>query len=239
MINIAVVEDENTDADKLVGYLYAYSEKCGSGFGITRYADAVGFLSEREKCYDLVFMDIMMPNMNGMRAAGKFREFDKKAKLIFVTNMAKFAIKGYEVDAFDFLVKPINYPDFEMKMKKVVELIKSEVDDRVMISGSGSIKRLSVNSVYYIEVSDHKLLYHTYDGSFTIAGSLSATEEKFKAYGFLRCNSCYLLNPKHIDAVDGHTVTMVNGDRLQISHPRKKTFMEELAEWMGKGNFVK
>ncbi len=239
MINIAIVEDDDKAAETLLGCLNKYRHESGEAFEAVRFAEAESFLDTcRRQAFEIVFMDIEMPGMSGMEAAAKLREFDKKMVLIFVTNMAQYAVKGYEVNAMDYVLKPVNYPHFAIKIKKALDIVKTGENVEIIITQASGIKKLPVNNLFYIEVQGHKLLYHTVDGDEGGYGSLSDLSEKLKRYNFLRCNNCYLVNPKYIASVQGFTVLMKNGDALQISHPRKKAFMTELADWLGQGNFI-
>ena len=239
MINIAVVEDNEQDAAQLCAFIDEYAEKNGLAVKVSRFSDAVSFLDGTRGAFDLIFMDILMPGMDGMRAAQRLRASDRWAKLIFVTNMAQFAVKGYSVDALDFMVKPVVYRDFEMKMRKAVGLIRAEEGQQVAICSGASFLKVPAREITYVEISGHNLCYHMADGQTVRAvGTLSKVEEQLKACRFLRCNSCYLVNPRSIASVDGYEIKLYDGDVLQISHPRKKKFMSELAAWIGEGNFV-
>lgn len=238
MIKIAIVEDENNCAETLQRFTEKYGVENNVSFSVTRYNNAVDFLTNYKPIYDLVFMDILMPDLNGMDAAKKLRRFDNKTLLIFVTNLAQYAIKGYEVNALDFIVKPVYYQDFAFKMKKAVTFIRLNEDRELVVSQSGGIRRVSIKSIFFLEVVGHKLIYHTSDGEVVGYGSLSDMEEKLKNDNFLRCNSCYLVNPKHIVSVKKYDIVMSNGAILQISQPKKKKFMAEFAAWLGKGNYL-
>lgn len=238
MIYIAVVEDDDVDAQTLINCLNTYSEKTGEAFRITRYKLASDFLQDKKLNADLVFMDILMPGITGMEAAAYFRKFDSHTKLIFVTNMASYAIKGYEVNAIDFIVKPVKYEDFALKMRKVVGLIRLDNDEYITVSNAGGIMRIPVSGLYYVEINGHTLYFCTDSGKLVAHGTLSKVADTLRKFSFLRCNSCYLVNPKRISSVDGYELIMSNGDVLQISHPKKKEFMKQFTEWLGKGNFV-
>ncbi|MBE7087142.1 MAG: response regulator transcription factor [Clostridiales bacterium] len=237
MIRIAIVEDENKSAETLNDFIQSYGSANGISFTVSRFNNAVDFLTGYKPVYDLVFMDILMPNLSGMDAARKLRQIDAKTLLIFVTNLAQYAVKGYEVDALDFIVKPVMYQDFCLKMKKAIKLVQINEDREFVITQSGGMRRISTKNIFFVEVAGHKLIYHTSDGEITGYGSLSETEEKLRADDFLRCNSCYLVNPKHIVSVKKYDVVMSNGAVLQISQPKKKKFMSDFAEWLGKGNY--
>lgn len=125
MINIAMVEDSDSDAKVLTSYLGSYFGGEGIEYQISRYENSESFLAECKSGFDIVFMDIELPDGNGMDAAKKFRSIDEDAMIMFVTNMAQFAVNGYEVDAFDFIVKPVKYAAFVMKMNRAIRRLSS------------------------------------------------------------------------------------------------------------------
>ena len=138
MINIAIVEDEKAASDVIRGYLDDFGKKSGEEFNVTVFRDAVAFLDNYKPVFDLVFMDILMPNMDGMRAAHKLREVDNFVLLIFITNMGDYAVKGYDVGAIAFIKKPVTYSDFELKMKRAVFTIRSRDEKVITVSSSGN-----------------------------------------------------------------------------------------------------
>ena len=210
MINIAIVEDNDIEASQLVGYLKRYEKEHNYQFNVFCYKDADSFLINYRQNYDIVFMDIELPNINGMDAAIKLREYDKRVFLIFVTNMAQFAVKGYQVDALGYIIKPAAYQSFVFPLEKALRLIQLNDDTEITIAQSDGIKRVFSRDVIYIEVADHKLSYHTTSEVIYGFGSLSSLEAHLKSKHFMRCNSCYLVNPKYIKSVSGYMVLMQN-----------------------------
>lgn len=233
MLQVAIVEDSEDAAKLLRDYLTRYESTVDERFHVTCFSNAVAFL-EPYRGYDLVFMDIEMPHMNGMEGALRLRTVDTQAKLIFVTNMAQFAARGYEAEALDFMVKPVAYADFSFKMKRAMNAIQiSRKKELVILQPSGMV-RVSSDELLYVEVRGHSLTYHLAGQSIQSRGTMERAEEQLAPLSFLRCNSCYLVNPRYIDWVRGYTVK-VGGEELQISHPRRKKFMESLSQWYGKG----
>ena len=116
MLRIAIVEDDEKYADLLQEYLKKYGEERSEEFCCVMHKNAVVFLNNYKANYDIVFMDIDLPHMNGMTASQKLREVDKQVVLVFVTNLAQMAIKGYEVNAYDFIVKPVSYYGVQMQI---------------------------------------------------------------------------------------------------------------------------
>ena len=231
MRNIAIVEDENAAAALLQGYIQQYAEKSGQEFQIDRFTTGTDFIKNYKSTYSVVFMDIQMPGCNGMDIAFKLREIDKTVSIIFVTNLSQYAQKGYEVDAVGYLMKPVSYYDFVLKFKKALDGYAMNEEQRVMVTVSGGFCRISTDKLMYVEVARHRLYYHLVDDVIEVTGALSKVEEELKQYGFMRCNQCFLVNPKFVVSVKGYDV-QVGNETLTISRPRKSAFMEELTTWL-------
>ncbi len=233
MLHVAVIEDDPEAAEKLRGYLAQYEGAAKEQFQVSYFSNPVSFL-EPYRGFDLIFMDIEMPHMDGMEGAKRLRAMDTQAKLIFVTNMAQYAAKGYEVEALDFMVKPVSYPEFAFKLKRAMNAIQISRKKELVITQPSGMVRISSDEVFYVEVRSHNLIYHTMQSTIRTRGTMNRAEEQLAAWDFLRCNNCYLVNPRYIDWVRGYVVK-VGSEELQISHPRRKNFMESLSRWYGKG----
>ena len=133
MLNIAIVEDDPQAAGLLTDYLDRYAQERGISCNSVIFNDAVDFLTGYKASFDLVFMDIELPGLDGMEAARRLREMDRSVILIFVTNMANFAVKGYEVDALDFIVKPVTYFPFSIKLDRAVKRLESRQERELVV----------------------------------------------------------------------------------------------------------
>lgn len=234
MFNVAIVEDENVSADVIRKHLKRYAEEKSIVFSVDVFKNAILFLNNYKANYDIVFMDIGMPHMDGMEAAAKLREKDSNVILIFVTNMSQFAINGYEVDAMSFIVKPVAYHNFALKIQKAIDRLENNQKGEIIIRIQDGVVCIDTASLKYVEVSNHQLIYHTKNADYESYGTLKKIEEQLFDKHFVRCNSCYLVNLKFVTKVSGWTV-VVGGDELQISHPKKKTFLNALNKYMGRG----
>lgn len=232
--NVAIVEDTQAEADNLREYFSRYSAEKGMEFKITHFPSAEQFLEKYNPVYDLVLMDIGLPGMGGMEAAGRLRELDDMVTLIFVTNMAQFAVRGYEVDAFDFVVKPVTYSNFALKLQRALNKLGTRKDTEVVISISDGLYRVSSSQIKYIEISGHRMIYHTTNGTIKAYGNLKEIESILDGRMFVRCNSCYLINLNFVHAIRGFIV-VVDTDELQISRPRKKAFVQAVNDYLGGG----
>jgi len=235
-MNIALIEDDANAAKTLTEYSKNYGLHNGLQIDVTTFSNAESFLSGyRHSTFSIVLMDIDLPGMNGLEAARQLRYADKTVVLIFVTKMAQYAQKGYEVDALDFMVKPVTYADFCLKLKRAVNVANTRADKLVTVSTGGGFCRLSADKIIYVEIMGHQLKYQLVDGTLEVRGTLSVVEKELKPKGFLRCSNCYLVNSRFINSVSGYDVD-VGGYVLKISHPRRRVFMEELMNlYAGRG----
>lgn len=231
MVRIAVVEDDSRDLEQLQSYISKYQAEHSETFFVGVFRDPMKFLAEYRSDYDLVFMDIEMPPFNGIEIARRLREIDPVVCLVFITNMEQFAVHGYEVDALDFVVKPINYYRFSAMMAKALRNIDRHSEKEILLRSPSRITRLRLSQIYYVEIRDHRLIYHTSTGNHEAWGRLSDIEKELESHDFVRCSSSYLVNLWHIVSLDGD-VAVVAGERLPISQRRKKAFYNSVTAYL-------
>ena len=231
MIRTAIVEDDPQDAQRLKSMLERFAAESGQQFQIHCFSASEPFLHPYRPC-DLVFLDIELPGKNGMETARQLRRTDGLVTLIFVTNMAQYALHGYDVDALDFILKPLQYGSFSIKMKKAVRNIARNASTDLTLTMPNGFVRVPAGQVLYVEVQKHYLTYHTETGDYTVRQSMRVAEETLLPLHFLRCNNCYLVNLRHVTGISDNTV-LVDGQPLQISRPRRAAFLKGLTDYLG------
>lgn len=236
MLSVAIVEDDEKDAKTLTSALMRYGKENSEEFRLKRFENAEKFLLDYRPVYDVVFMDIELSGtMDGLNAAKRMRRYDEDVALLFVTNMAQFAVKGYEVSALDYFIKPISYYDLKMRMDRIRRTRrKSGVSINIPIDGG--VRKVFSDDIHYIEVNNHTLYYHTVGGTLSARGSINEAEKALSASGFARCSISYLVNLRHCTEIRGGTVK-VGGDDLRITRGKHKEFLYKLAETLNGGGY--
>ncbi len=232
MYHIAIVEDEAEFSAQLQEYLKKYQEENDVRFKVSVFSDGAEILEDYQQLYDIILLDIEMPRVNGMDAAEQIRKMDSDVTLMFITNMASYAIRGYEVGALDFVMKPINYYTFSMKLTRVLKRTKQKELQQILLTLSDGVKKIGVNQIYYVEVQNRMLHYHTDEGEYVVRGTMQSVEQMLLPYPFIRCNHWYIVNLKHVSEVRKNTA-VVGGHELEVSRRNRTAFLKALTEYMG------
>lgn len=232
MFRVAIVEDNPSDVQRLRDLLEQYTKEYGDRFQVSEFDHPRPFLNQYRQAYDLIFMDIELPELNGMETARQLRQMDTVTTLIFITNMAQYALHGYEVGALDYVLKPVRYATFAMKLKKAVRNIQKLSDTTIDLVMPSGFARIAVSQLLYVEVQKHYLTYHTEDASYTVRETMKDAEQRLIPLHFLRCNNCYLVNLRHVTGVYENTV-LIGNVKLQISRPRRSDFLKGLTDYLG------
>lgn len=232
MIRLAIVEDEDLYANQLIEFVNRFKQETGEVFHIVRFRDGDEIVEGYTGTYDIIFMDIQMEFMDGMTTAEKIRELDSEVIIMFITNMTSYAIRGYEVDALDYIVKPIDYFSFRKKIERAIEKVVKKKRPTISIRIKSDVMRIQTNDIYYIESDRHNLIYVTKKGTYKSRASMQEAEDLLVKYGFFRSNKSYLVNLQYVEGVrDGCCI--INGSNLLISRARKANFMVAMTNYMG------
>ena len=232
MIQVAIVEDDTSARARIRECLDYVAVETQVVFDIHEFSSGFSFIGQYVPGFDIVFMDIDMPGMNGTDTARALRKMDTNVVLIFVTNMAQYAISGYEVDALDFVLKPINKYSFALKVKRAVARTTKRTDDCIIIKTDAGLRRERITAIKYLEMDGHYVIYHTTSGNYAEYSTLKDAEAKINRPYFVRCNRSFLVNLRHVKSLQ-KDVIIVDGDELIISRPQRKAFLEALTEYMG------
>lgn len=230
MLRIAIVDDEAQVRSQFQEYVARYSTEHQQQFRLSVFNFAELFLTNYRPVYDIIFMDIDMPGMNGLDAAHRLRALDERAVLVFVTNLAQYAIKGYEVSAADFVVKPVSYRIFEQKLARAIRFVPENFRPMLLLKTETGVATVAINDVKYVDVEGHSVFYHTCKEVYRVRGSLKQTQRELNDPQFFMCDKCCLVNLAYVEAVEGNLIT-VGGEELSVSRPKKRAFMDALAAY--------
>ena len=233
-LRIAIIDDENTNIEKEKGFLTQFGSEKGYLFQIDSFTSGQAFLSNYKSLYDLVLLDVQMPGMNGIEVAKSLRGTDDKVAIIFVTNYVPFAPEGYQVQALDYILKPISYYDFVMKIKKALNAIHHEKElnqtEYISFQKKDGIVRIAFSEIRYSESVGHNVMFHTLDDEYMKYDSLKHIVADLPKERFLQINNSQVINMVYVTRIDKMNIYL-GSDLFVISHPRKKDVMERLVSF--------
>ncbi|WP_044477880.1 LytR/AlgR family response regulator transcription factor [Paenibacillus antibioticophila] len=232
MIRIAIVEDEAHYKEQLTDFLKRFEQETGEHIDLATYGDGDEFVEDFKAQFDIILMDVQMRFMDGMAAAEEIRRMDSEVVIIFITNMAQYAIKGYAVDALDYVLKPISYFQFSQRLNRAIERMKRREEHHITLKIKGGVKRFQISDIYYIESLGHKLVFVTKSGEVETIGTMKELEDQLAGYPFFRGNKGYFINLEHVEGMED-VFAIVKGKPLLISRPKRKAFMEALSNYWG------
>lgn len=232
-MRIAVLDDSFEDANRLEEYLHQFQKEKNVSFQIRIFHSSFDFLEEYGDGYDLLFLDIEMPGSSGLEVAREIRAKDQTVGIIFVTNMSQYAIEGYEVNALDFVVKPVRYFSFCQKLEKAIQLKNLWKEENLLINTRDGMQRIRTSEIEYIEKEKDFLVYHLLSGQLKERGSIKAVKERLAGKSFSECTGGYLVNLSCVKRIGKDTIVLLSDRELPLSRRLKKQFTEEFIRYMG------
>ncbi len=175
---------------------------------------------------DLIFMDIEMPGMDGITLGKKIKEISSDIRLVFVTAFAEYAIKGYEANAFRYLLKPVSRDDFR-KLFADLEAENAKSKKIVIKSGDGEIL-LSIHDIIYISAEDKYTIVYTKNNYYITDESLKQYESKLVSHGFFRIHRKYLVNMYHHKSITGNKLLLGHNIELPLSRRKADDYKAHL-----------
>lgn len=230
-MKIAIVDDELEMRTQLSGYVDRFGTENSVSLETVLFPSGDRLLEGYTPAYDIIIFDIDMPGTNGMDTARLVRAQDENVVILFVTNIAQYAINGYEVEAVDYIIKPIGYYDFSMKFQRALRRVRQREKEQMVIDSTDGPVRLSAEDILYVEVLAHYLIYHTREKEISVRGSMKEHEASLRERGFCRAHKSYLVGLRHIENIRSSEV-IVDGKSLPLGRTYKDALMQEYLRYL-------
>ena len=217
-MKIAICDDEEVQLDLLTKYCDKWGQSTGEYCTIDVFKSSEEFLFKYEeiKDYDVLFLDIQMKEISGMDLAKKLRNLKDGVTIIFVTGDKDYVFQGYEVQALDYVMKPINQERLFQVLNRAKEFIKKE-EDYLFIQSDGVIHKIKQLDICSIESSRHESILYMMDSELVCKKGISELEGEVKDKYFYRCHRSYLVNLSKISSISKKDVALENGMMIPIA----------------------
>ena len=233
MIKIAICDDERRFVDQIRDILEECCEEIGQMVYIEGFYDGRMLLDQYSCQFDVVFLDIRMPQMDSMEAAKKIRERDPNVTIVFLTSVIDWAIKGYDVKAANYLRKPVKKEKLICEIDAWIENTRMKKQECLLVENKEGQFRIPIGLISYVETYDRNLLIHTEKREIVCYKKLKQIKERLEPYGFAQSHKGILVNMSFVNNISGNEIVLITKDKLQISRSMKKEFMQRLAVYLG------
>lgn len=231
MIYIAICDDEEFMRDELTRKVHDFFAGKKADISILQFAGGSELLGY-DKQLDIIFMDIQMQGMDGMQTAKKLRERDYKGFLIFVTVMKELVFRSFEVQAFDYLVKPIDEQCFLNMMQRLLSVIETGIHSRLFVQKGNECMIIPFDDIVCCEIINRKIyLRLVQQKAIDYYDKIENLEQKLDSR-FFRCHRSYLINLRHLKSYNKGIAYLSNGEKIPVSRLRSEEFAHAILEYM-------
>lgn len=230
-MKLAIVEDNPQENSYLKELVKEYCTNNKIDPEITTYPSAEDFFATWPMELDVLFLDIMLEEMNGIQIAERIRQSNERVIIIFTTSNPQFSLAGYAVDALDYIIKPVSKEILFRSLDKAIHRLRASYHDFFTINNNDGYFVINTMDIYYIEMLNRKLIIHTKSGPINCLRSLQYMEEQLPDT-FFRCHSAFLVNLHAVESVQGSDI-VVAGNTIPISKHRRKDFIRALTDFVG------
>lgn len=230
--NIAICDDEYIHRKVLGDYLGKVFS--GESYEVVEFNSGEELLENYPQKLDILLLDIQMTGINGIETAKKIRLFDTNVEIIFTTAILDFMQEGYEVRAFRYLLKPINYNEFSKHLIKCKNNIFNNKQNYITIKEiiEGRTVIIPINSILYIETESRCTMVYTDLEVYRTRESIKKFENELKEYSFYRCHRAYLINLNKVSSIDKNSVLIKNNEIL-VSRYKMKDLKIKITNILG------
>ena len=234
MIKISICDDDLTMCDHLSHMISQKLDTLSTAHTITCHTSAASLL-EGPLDFDVLFLDIRMPGTGGISLAKMLRQQDFSGAIIFVTVLKDCMLDAFEVEASDYLCKPIDEIRLENALKRLLKRQKVSQDKRFFIHTMNWCRSVLLCDIFYCEVINRKIYLHTRDGIVEYYGKLKEVQKQLDEH-FIKCHRSYIINLAFLKEYSAGQVLLENGSRIPVSRPYHQILLTAMLQYMERSN---
>lgn len=237
MLSIAVCDDEIIEcagmAEKIRGTLEEMKVPC-----FLRQFNSGEELLQSEEDFDIVFLDIMMDGLDGMKTAKRIRKKASCRLLVFISASRDYVFDAYDVEAFWYLVKPVEREKLKQVLKKAVLKTEAASPDFILVNKGRQKQKIFLRDILYFEIMGRLIDIHKTGGTSDYYGKIGILEEELREKGFFRCHKSYLVHLKYVKGYNRQEAVLDNGEKIPVSKRRYEEFCKALLSYMKKSGGI-
>ena len=232
MLLIAVCDDIPIECADIAKQIETILKQSNTDFMIKKFFGGLELIQSRES-FDIIFLDIKMPNINGMELAKQIRKQGRQSLIIFITSASEYVFDAFDVEAFQYLLKPIQTDKLKNVLEKATKKMQIDANiDFLMISANRQIQKVLLKDILYIESIGRIAKIHCNNGTLETYEQIGILEDKLSDKFFFRCHKCFLVNLNFVDAFNKTEVRLENGEKIMLAKRRYEDFQKAILSYM-------
>ena len=231
MIRIAICDDEKHMSDHIRSMVSDFFRKKNREISLRMFSSGEELLNYNGQI-DILFLDIQMKDMDGMETARKLRADKFRGFLVFITVLKEMVFQSFEVQAYDYLVKPVDNKQFEKTMERLYTSIQNASEDSLLVQKGYEGRIILKDEIVYCEIINRKIYLNLASGEVVDYYERIENMETKLDNHFYRCHRSYLINLKHLKGYKNGTAYMDNGKEIPVSRLRSKEFSGVVLQYM-------
>ena len=237
MLSIAVCDDEIIACCNMAAKIKDILDRMKTACIVHQFNSGRELLQASEN-FDIVFLDIIMNDPDGMTAARLLRAKSPNIILIFISSSREYVFDAYDVEAFQYLLKPVDTKKLKIVLQKAIRKIEVPSREYMIVSVERQKKKLYLDDICYFEIRGRKIDIHGKGDTLTYYEQIGVLEKSLQGKGFFRCHKSYLINLKHVDTYNRQDVILDSGEQIPIAKRRYDDFTKEILSYMRKSGGI-
>ena len=232
MIKFAICDDEPLMAQELAGHLADYmKENLITAYSLSSFSDGRALLDAIDR-FDVIFLDIQMEQPDGMETAKLLRRRGDHSLLVFVTVLKELVFDAFQVEAYDYLLKPLDRARFKQTMERVLRSLDRKTAEDIVIQRGTGCEVVLLSDIVYCEVLGRKIYLHKHDG--TVSDYYDKLEDLERRVDgrFFKCHRSFLVNLDYVRGCQDGQVLLAQGERIPASRLRERELTQALLRHM-------
>ena len=233
MIVVGICDGEQTVRSLLASYVDRYRAETETEIQLLAYSTGEKLLKNYLLDMDLIFLEIPLRKMNGLKIAEHIKQYDKQVRIVFLTTMLSWVLEAYEVGASNYILKPLGYEKFRREMDKALEGKQAGTHNYLLEQSRQGVYKIYFHDVRYVETSGKNTLIHTEKDDVPSNRQMKQFEQIFADTSFVRCHAGYIVNLRYFQKMEASTLILTDGTKIPVSRNRRAEVLARIQRLYG------
>lgn len=228
MIVIGICDGEQTVRSLLASYVERFHQETGEDIRLLAYSTGEKLLKNYMLNLDLIFLEIPLLQVNGLKIAEHIKKQDTQVRIVFLTTMLSHVLEAYEVGASNYILKPLSYGKFCKELSRVQEEQRGKEGLSFLEQNKNGLYKIYYRDVRYIETSGKNTLIHTEKRELPSNRQMKQYEQLFAGTSLIRCHASFIVNLRYFQKMEGSLIVLTDGTEIPVSRSRRTHVLSQI-----------